>query len=133
MANRSMGEIISTLRKERGMTQRELAEKLNVTDKAVSKWERGLSCPDVSSLPKLAEVLGVPVETLLDAAPKNSGNKSESDRIVNLVLKAVPLAMGVAAVAGNAIGKLDASSAVSLLGVGVFCIGLYLIKNDKES
>ena len=41
MANRSMGEIISTLRKERNMTQRELAERLNVTDKAVSKWERG--------------------------------------------------------------------------------------------
>ena len=41
MAKKSMGEIISALRKERNMTQRELAEKMNVTDKAVSKWERG--------------------------------------------------------------------------------------------
>ena len=43
MAKKSMGEIISALRKERNMTQRELDEKMNVTDKAVSKWERGVS------------------------------------------------------------------------------------------
>ena len=43
MANKSMGEIISTLRKEKGMTQKELAERLNLTDKAVSKWEREIS------------------------------------------------------------------------------------------
>lgn len=133
MANRSMGEIISTLRKERNMTQRELAERLNVTDKAVSKWERGLSCPDVSSLPKLAETLGVPVETLLDAAPKSDDNKSEADKIVNLVLKAVPLAMGIAVIVGNALGKLDVSSAMSFLGIGLFCLALYLIKSDRES
>ena len=129
MAKKSMGEIISALRKERNMTQRELAEKMNVTDKAVSKWERGLSCPDVSSLPDLAEALGVPVETLLDAAPKGDQKEGEVDKIVNLVLKAVPLAMGVAVVVGSVLGNIDASSAVSLLGIGVFCIGLYLIKN----
>lgn len=43
MAERSMGELICALRKEKGLTQRELAEKLNVTDKAVSKWEREVS------------------------------------------------------------------------------------------
>ena len=43
MANRSMGEIISTLRKEKGMTQKQLADMLNITDKAVSKWEREIS------------------------------------------------------------------------------------------
>ena len=129
MAKKSMGEIISALRKERNMTQRELVEKMNVTDKAVSKWERGLSCPDVSSLPDLAEALGVPVETLLDAAPKGDQKEGEVNKIVNLVLKAVPLAMGVAVVVGSVLGNIDASSAVSLLGIGVFCIGLYLIKN----
>ena len=40
MGNRTMGEIICTLRREKGMTQKELADKLNITDKAVSKWER---------------------------------------------------------------------------------------------
>ena len=43
MANTSMGEIISTLRREKGMTQKELADMLNITDKAVSKWEREIS------------------------------------------------------------------------------------------
>ena len=43
MQNRSMGEIISTLRREKGMTQKELADMLNITDKAVSKWEREIS------------------------------------------------------------------------------------------
>ena len=65
MSNKTIGEIISYLRKEKGMTQNELAQKMSVTDKAVSKWERNLSCPDVNSIPKLAEILGTTVEELL--------------------------------------------------------------------
>lgn len=61
----TLGTMIADLRKSRGMTQLELAAKLGVTDKAVSKWERDLSCPDINSLPKLAEVLGVSVDELL--------------------------------------------------------------------
>lgn len=60
-----IGALILYLRKERGMTQRELARRLLVTDKAVSKWERGQGCPDVSLLAELAGVLGVDLETLL--------------------------------------------------------------------
>ena len=52
MANRSMGEIISTLRKEKGMTQKQLADMLNITDKAVSKWERDIAWPDTQTIPK---------------------------------------------------------------------------------
>ena len=70
MSNKSIGEVISSLRKEKGMTQSDLAEKMNVTDKAVSKWERNLSCPDVNSIPKLAEILGTTVEELLNAQGK---------------------------------------------------------------
>ena len=44
MANKSMGEMISTRRKEKGMTQKDLADQLNLTDKAVSKWERERLC-----------------------------------------------------------------------------------------
>ena len=44
----NVGTLISRLRKEKGMTQQELADKLQLTDKAVSKWERGLACPDIS-------------------------------------------------------------------------------------
>ncbi len=59
------GAFVAQLRKEKGLTQKELAEQLYVSDKAVSKWERSLSLPDVTLLNPLAEVLGITVEELL--------------------------------------------------------------------
>ena len=59
------GLLIRTLRRERGMTQRDLAQRLGVTDQAVSKWERGLGCPDISLLSELCRTLGIPPEGLL--------------------------------------------------------------------
>ncbi len=59
MKKQTLGMMIASLRKENGMTQLELAEKMGVTDKAVSKWERDLSCPDINSIPHLTELLGV--------------------------------------------------------------------------
>lgn len=67
MNNQSLGTMIRALRTERGMTQPDLARQRGVTDKAVSRWERDLSIPDVSSLPRLAGLLGVSVEELLQA------------------------------------------------------------------
>lgn len=61
-----MAQLISTLRKEKGITQKELAEQLGVTDKAVSKWERGLNCPDIALLAKLSGILGVTTSELLN-------------------------------------------------------------------
>lgn len=60
-----IGEFISELRKSKGMTQRDLAERLGVTDKAVSKWERGQSCPDISLIIPLSDLLGVTANELL--------------------------------------------------------------------
>ena len=65
MDQNKTGQLIRALRTELGMTQRQLADALGVTDRAVSKWERGLGCPDVSLLPGLSRALGVPVEGLL--------------------------------------------------------------------
>ena len=62
------GKYIRALRTEHGMTQAALAAKLHVTDKAVSKWERDLSYPDISLFPRLAEILGVSVSELINAA-----------------------------------------------------------------
>lgn len=59
------GNIIAELRREAGYTQKTLAEALNITDKAISKWERGLSLPDVSLLPKLSAILDADIELLL--------------------------------------------------------------------
>lgn len=59
------GAFLVQLRKEKSMTQKDLAEQLYVSDKAVSKWERGLSLPDISLLQPMAELLGVSVTELL--------------------------------------------------------------------
>lgn len=131
MANHSMGEIISTLRKEKGMTQKDIADKLGITDKAVSKWERDIAFPDTATIPRLAEVLGVSVEELLQAkaAPVSAGGKA--DKILDLVLRAVPLAMGVAVVVTSVLGALDVKSGMTMLGVGLAAIGAYLMKTEK--
>ena len=65
MNQNKIGLLIRRLRTEQNLTQRALAHTLGVTDQAVSKWERGLGCPDVSLLPDLSQALGVPLEGLL--------------------------------------------------------------------
>ncbi|MBR0087108.1 MAG: helix-turn-helix transcriptional regulator [Lachnospiraceae bacterium] len=62
---KELGKAITAIRHEKGLTQKALAEKLNVTDKAISRWERGLGYPDIQLLEKLCGVLGIPVEKLL--------------------------------------------------------------------
>ncbi len=59
-----LGENIAALRRAAGLTQELLADRLGVTSQAVSKWERQLSCPDVSLLPAMAEVFGVAIDEL---------------------------------------------------------------------
>lgn len=65
MDAKKFGAFIAAARKEKGMTQAELAAGLNVTDKAVSKWERGLGFPDINSLEPLADALGLSVLELM--------------------------------------------------------------------
>ncbi|MDD3173421.1 MAG: helix-turn-helix domain-containing protein [Herbinix sp.] len=65
MDNIKTGSLILKNRKEKKMTQKELADKLNVSDKTISKWERGQGCPDIASINDLAEVLGVNVTEIL--------------------------------------------------------------------
>lgn len=72
------GALIRRLRMEKGLTQRELAERIGVSDKAVSKWERGLGCPDVSLLTAVSQELGVGIDSVLDGglpqSPCQGGN-----------------------------------------------------------
>ncbi len=133
----TMGEIILNKRKELGLTQSELASKLNVTDKAVSKWERNASCPDIGTIPKLAEVLGIDVNELIGSdlmttpppssrwspSPDKGRQEAFSD-IVALVLKAVPLAMGVAVCVLSFLGQLEAKDGLGLLGIGLTCLAI---------
>ena len=129
---KSIGETIANLRKQKGMTQSELAEKMNVTDKAVSKWERDLSCPDINTISKLADILDVSVEELLKAKKQDYSNNKIKD-LINLILKAVAIAMGIGVVVLNILDKIETKSSIIMLGIGVFCIGLYLLdSNEKE-
>lgn len=130
MSNKSIGEVISSLRKEKGMTQSDLAEKMNVTDKAVSKWERNLSCPDVNSIPKLAEILGTTVEELLNAQGKKENNKI--NEIINIALIGIGLAMGICIMVTSILKQIDMNSAIIMLGIGMTSFGIYLLKN-KDS
>lgn len=66
MDNEKTGRLIRELRTQKGLTQAQLAGLINVSDKAVSKWERGLGCPDVSLLSTLSEVLEVNIDRLLE-------------------------------------------------------------------
>ena len=66
MDAKKIGKFIYQIRTEKRMTQKELAEQINVTDKAVSKWENGEGCPDVSLLPVLSKVLNVEILDLLE-------------------------------------------------------------------
>ena len=70
----AFGAFVATQRKEKGYTQKELADRLFVSDKAVSKWERGLSFPDISLLVPLSQTLDVTVMELLQ------GRKFEAER-----------------------------------------------------
>ena len=130
MSNKSIGEMICSLRKEKGMTQNDLAEKMNVTDKAVSKWERNLSCPDINSIPKLAEILGTSVEDLLNAQVKKQVNKI--DDIVNISLIGVGLAMGICIIVTSILNQVDTNNAVIMLGIGMSCLTIYLLKNKDN-
>ena len=122
----SFGGMIAALRKEKGMTQLDLATKMGVTDKAVSKWERDLSFPDVASLPLLAEVLGVTVDELLQAKTKadESPLREKAARMVDLGLRAVAVAMGVAVAALAILGQIDTTSALVMLGIGLACLAI---------
>ena len=132
MKKDTMGMIIAARRKELGMTQLELAEKMGVTDKAVSKWERDLSFPDVTSLPRLAEIFGMSVDELMQV--KQESRKEEAGRsvrgMVSLACKAVCLAMGVAVVALSALGQLGSQSAIVMLGLGLSCAGIALLEKN---
>lgn len=134
MKQKTLGMMIVSLRKENEMTQLELAEKMGVTDKAVSKWERDLSCPDVNSLPRLAEVFGISVDELMQIkAESQSGEKKNITPIVHMIMKAIALAMGVGVVVLSILKELDVNSGMGMLGIGLACLAIAsLAKKDEE-
>ncbi len=83
------GAFLSQLRREQGLTQKELAAKVFVSDKAVSKWETGVSIPDVSVLLPLADALGVSVTELLEYRRLPREEPLQSQQVEQLLQKAI--------------------------------------------
>lgn len=128
MEKQTLGQKIAELRKAKNLTQLELATQLNITDKAVSKWERDISCPDINTFPKLAEILGVSVDELLQASTAPKENSKEKD-VIDMVLKAIPLALSIAVTVLATIDQIHWEDAVSLLGLAVLALA---VKNFRE-
>lgn len=144
----AIGKNIAALRREKGWTQEQLAEKLGVSAQAVSKWESGKSCPDISLLPAIAGLFGVTVDALF-SLPKQAplvemrapeGEKKpdpdklflrvrvlskDGDRInVNLPLQLVRAALSFGTSANIAgLGKYDIDFAEILALVDAGCLG----------
>lgn len=71
--NKAMGHLIAARRKELDMTQKQLAEQLNITDRAVSRWERGVGAPEISLVAPLAAALQISTDELLGNPPSAEG------------------------------------------------------------
>lgn len=127
---KTLGVLIAETRKQKGMTQLELAQKMGVTDKAVSKWERDLSCPDVSSLPTLAEVLGLSLEELMQGKAEKPDAGNQVAALVGAVLKGVALAMGVAVAVLSFLNAITPQQAMPLLGLGLACLAVHALEKD---
>lgn len=131
MKKQTLGMMISSLRKEKGMTQLQLAEIMGVTDKAVSKWERDLSAPDVNSIPKLAETFGITVDELMQVKTetKENINHDKIDEIIDTALKGIGVAMGIAVTVLAILDELPVNKALIFLGIGLASISIPMLKD----
>ena len=85
-----IGKFIQEKRKEKGLTQSDLAEKLNITDRAISKWENGICLPDAGTMPLLCEILGISINDLFSGEKvdmKNNEKKLEENLLEMTKLK----------------------------------------------
>ena len=73
------GKFIAECRKQKNLTQMQLAEKLGITDKAISKWERGITMPDTSIMLELCDILGISVNELLSGEKINMENNVQKN------------------------------------------------------
>lgn len=92
--NEQFGQLLTELRKEKGLTQKQLAEKLYISDKAVSKWERGLSLPDISLLMPLTKIFGVTTTELLMGKRIKADVQFTAEEVETLMTKTIVLSKG---------------------------------------
>ena len=115
------GRFVAELRREKNYTQKQLAEPLCVSDKAVSKWERGLSLPDVGILLPLADVLDVSVTELLESRRMDTAASADMEQVEEIVKKAISFSGEKPAQRGSAPRR------VKLVFIFSCCISLAII------
>ena len=106
------------------MTQADLAEKMCVTDKAVSKWERDISCPNIETIQKLADFFNIPVNE-----KKKKKSSSKKNNIITLIFNAVALAMGISVLVLMIMDSIDIKNAVIMLAAGLGALSINLLKS----
>ena len=85
--NETFGQRFARLRKEKGLTQDDIAQKVNISAQAVSKWENDISMPDISVLPLLSDILDITLDELLGKAKKQDVKLVEEKDINKMVLR----------------------------------------------
>lgn len=103
----TLGNKITYLRKQQGLTQEALAQKLDVTNQAVSKWESDTCCPDITLLPKIADIFGVTIDALFDREVKEALVQGESE---DTVKGALDMGMDALSHGMDVLGKILGSS-----------------------
>ena len=122
---KAFGAFVAALRKETGMTQKELASRLFVSDKAVSKWETGASIPDTALLLPLAQLLGVSVTELLRGQRLEEDRTLEAGEVENLVQAAISYPEGPQR-GGASRGRWGLCWLLCLLGGGGLLLALWM-------
>ena len=121
-----IGANIAYFRKQAGLTQAGLGEKLNYSDKAVSKWERGLSKPCEEHLDRLVALLGLPGESTITAEEKKSAQKATFlSTVRNEFIRILATSVMIAVCVCNLAGTISTDSTVVSIGfsVALFCFG----------
>ena len=145
MEQKTIGKFIAVLRKANGMTQKELAEKLNVSDKAVSRWERDESAPDLMLIPVIAEIFDITADELLRGertSPRHTeqAQTAKSDKQLINLLNANITKLKIRSIISSGIAVIGLIAAIicnsallrASLGFFVSCI-FYVIAGICES
>ncbi len=134
MTQHTLGSTITALRKQKGMTQQELADYMGVSDKAVSKWERDQSLPDIYALARLADLFGVTVDQLLGSEPKPTPQEARRERrsAILTICRLTVLAAGITLLLLAAMGQLPTQTIAVMMGLSLFAIALYMFYENQN-
>ena len=114
MDAKKFGAFLAATRKEKNMTQAQLVEKIDVTDKAVSRWERGLGFPDITTMEPLADALGISLLELMCSATEMNRQQGMQDKQANVI---AAIALVVAAALAYISGKCSIGGALFFGGI----------------